>query len=223
MSGRPRVLLACRYPLYRLGIRAALDGAGLTVVGEASTSPETVSGAREHQPDVIVVDSHLRGMQTAQLFSALLEEAPHARTVVLASVTDEHVFAGVEAKVAGYLLRECTAEQLVASIEAAHEGRPVVAADLGPLSVAAYETVRREGTSEQMRRIRALTPREREVLRLLAQGLRNREIAVELYIAENTVKNHVRNILDKLVLGSRVEAAMYALRHDTGQLDPGDA
>lgn len=222
---RPRVLLACRYPLYRLGLRSALEAAGMDVVAEVGTGPGAIEQVTVLRPDVAVVDSHVRGTPLGELFRALRDEAPGTRLLVLLGVTDQHVFAG-SPPVDGYLMRECTAEELVQSIRAVLAGRPVPMPDLGALALAAYESARteeaapEEATARARAQVAALSPREREVLRLLARGLRNRDIAAELYISEYTVKNHVRSILDKLVLGSRVEAATYALRHGVGDPEP---
>ena len=167
-----RVLLVCRYPLYRLGLRAALGGAdAFDEVVDAATGAEALAVAPELEPHVVVVDSNVVGMLLADLLSRL-----------------QH----------------------------------------GPLLLAAYDSMKLTMVShgEPVRepvQQRELTAREREVLALLALGRRNRDIAQELFIAENTVKNHVRNILDKLVLTSRVEAATYALRHGVTAERPGDA
>lgn len=168
-SPAARVLLACSDPIYRLGMRSALERAGAVVVAEAETLADGVRCVGETMPDVVVA-AHLGGMTQGSLVDALRREG--VETAVLL-VPDG-----------------CSPEQLVGLVS-------------GP---------RRRGRRGRSRE-RSLTARERQVLVLLAQGRRNREIADELFIAENTVKNHVRSILDKLVVGSRVEAATYALRH----------
>ncbi len=224
-----RVLLVCRYPLYRLGLRAALGGAdAFDEVVDAATGAEALAVAPGLEPHVVVVDSNVVGMLLADLLLRLQHACPSARVLVLVSVTDEHVFGEGVPPAAGYLLRECTGEELLAAVCAVHAGEPVAAEDLGPLLLAAYDSMKLTMVShgEPVRepvQQRELTAREREVLALLALGRRNRDIAQELFIAENTVKNHVRNILDKLVLTSRVEAATYALRHGVTGERPGDA
>lgn len=197
MGTRPRVVLVCREPIFRLGLRSIVEAAGMTVAGEAADASEAIRLTLDLVPDVLVGATHLRG--TAETFlDELCRSAPHVRSVVLAGPGDGDPVPRAAPVV--HLRRDSSPEEVREAVWAVHrhEGSAV------PVQASA-------DTAETHTRL--LTARERQVLQLVALGRRNRDIGQELGIAENTVKNHVRSILDKLVLDSRVEAATFALRH----------
>ena len=210
------VLLVDDHSVVRQGLRMflALDP-DLEVVGEARDGAEAVRRARELQPDVVLMDLLMPGMDGIEATTAIRREMPDTEVVALTSVLeDDKVYGAIRAGAIGYLLKDTEADELCRAIKAAAAGQ----VQLSPAAAARL-----------MRQVRApeapdeLTPREREVLRLLAEGLANKEIARELSIGEKTVKTHVSNILSKLGVLSRTQAALQAVRMGLVDLDAGAA
>ena len=207
-----RVLLVDDHDLFRTGLRSLLEEQGLQVVGEAENGNAALQLASELAPDVIIMDLKmpgLTGVETTREVSGML---PLTRVVVLTiSADDEDVMNAVMAGACGYLLKDSSIDQLIAGIRAAASGEslisPQIAAKLlqrlraGSADAVAAETIRAE-----------LSERELEVLRLIANGKDNAEIARELFISPKTVKNHISNILMKLQIDNRIQAAVYAVR-----------
>jgi NarL family two-component system response regulator LiaR len=201
----------------------------IQVVGEAADGAEAVELAARFQPDVILLDLVMPVMDGIAATRKIVERCPHSRIIILTSFGEEdRVFPAIRAGAHGYLLKDIKPDDLVQAIRAAYLGRvqlhPEVAQKL--MAAVAESTLpsgggspARQAASAPAVRSRnpdanALTERERDVLRLLAAGLSNREIAGELVIGETTVKSHVSSILNKLHLADRTQAAIYALRHD---------
>jgi len=207
-----RVLLVDDHDLFRTGLRSLLEEQGLQVVGEAESGNAALQLASELAPDVIIMDLKmpgLTGVETTREISGML---PLTRVVVLTiSADDEDVMNAVMAGACGYLLKDSSIDQLIAGIRAAASGEslisPQIAAKLlqrlraRSADTVAAETIRAE-----------LSERELEVLRLIANGKDNAEIARELFISPKTVKNHISNILMKLQIDNRIQAAVYAVR-----------
>jgi DNA-binding NarL/FixJ family response regulator len=206
-----RVLLVEDHALFRRGLRELLETAGLNVVGEAADGVNAVRLARELSPDVVIMDLHMPRMDgidaTSEIASA--EKAPVV-LVLTVSTTDDDVLDAIAAGAAGYLLKDAEADELVASVRAAFEGR----APLSPAAAGAVlKRVREQSVAvEQPEDLLALSERETQILRLVARGHDNTEIAQELYLSPSTVKNHVSSILEKLGVDSRVQAAVRAAR-----------
>jgi len=200
-----RVLIADDHTILREGLRRILqENPALTVVGEATTGEEAVTLALELAPDVVLMDvtmPHLSGIEATRRIRLV---RPETRILMLTvSDRDEDLLGALRAGARGYLLKNAEARQVMDALQRVHAGEAI----LPPALVGRVldELAPPAPTQE------ALSPRETKVLELVAEGLANKEIAVTLSISENTVKTHVRHILDKLGLRSRTEAAAYAV------------
>ncbi len=181
----------------------ALD-ASLEIIGEASNGKEALDSARQLKPDVILMDLLMPVMDGIEATAAIKRELPDTEVIALTSVLeDASVIGAIRAGALGYLLKDTKAEELIQAIKAASEGQ----VQLSPQAAARLMREVRAPESPE-----ALTDRETEVLRLLAQGRSNKEIAHLLTIGEKTVKTHVSSILAKLNVSSRTQAALYAVR-----------
>jgi NarL family two-component system response regulator LiaR len=204
-----RVLIVDDHGVVREGLRAYLDlESDIEVVGEAKDGREAVRQAQELGPDVVLMDLVMPVMDGVEATATIKQQRPGTRIIVLTSfVDDEKVVPAIKAGATSYLLKDVAAVDLVRAIRGAQAGQ----AQLHP-----------EAARRLMQQVRAprkpdaateLTEREQEVLRLLAQGRSNKEIARELVVSERTIKGHVSNILGKLGLQDRTQAALYAVRH----------
>ncbi|MDR7522256.1 MAG: response regulator transcription factor [Armatimonadota bacterium] len=202
-----RVLLADDHALFRRGLASLLANRDdLEVVGEASSGEEAIDRARELMPDVILMDVRMPGEGGLEATRRIKEEMPYVRIVILTvSEDEEDLFAAIKHGAQGYLLKNIDPDDLIACIHQVQRGE-------APLAPAMATKILREFSAAAPRPGPTLTPRERQVLELVARGDANKEIARALQISENTVKNHLRNILEKLHLQNRVQAVMYALR-----------
>jgi two-component system, NarL family, response regulator LiaR len=212
-----RVLIADDHAVVRQGLRTFLDlQADIDVVGEASDGEEAVAAAAEHAPDVILLDLVMPELDGIGALRRLREAAPAARVIVLTSFgEDERLFAALRAGAVGFLLKDVEPPELVRAIRTAHAGQ-------SPLSPAVAARVVEElasGGGAGRSAADELTPRELEVLCLIARGRSNKRIALELGVAEKTVKTHVSHVLAKLGLSDRTQAALYAVRE--GLVSPG--
>ena len=205
------VLLVEDHALFRQGLRELLETAGLTVIGEAADGANGVRLARELRPDVVVMDLRMPGMDGIDATTEIMKaESPAAVLVLTVSTMDDDVLDAIAAGAAGYLLKDAEADEIVAAVRGASAGgaplSPEVAAPL-------LKRVREQGAPVQdPAELPELSARETEILRLVAHGRDNTEIAQELYLSPSTVKNHVSSILDKLGVESRVQAAVRAAR-----------
>ena len=216
MSSRIRILIADDHAIVRKGIRALLTTEpDMEVVGEACDGLEAVGQAQLLKPDVILMDlvmPILDGMEATRRITSL---QPEVRILVLTSfAADDRVFPAVKAGALGYLLKDSGPEELVRAIRQVGRGEPSLEPAIA--SKLLYELA--HPPRQELARD-PLTEREVEVLRLIAQGCSNREIADHLVITELTVRTHVSNILSKLHLASRTQAALYALREGLASLD----
>lgn len=200
--------------LFQAGLTSALGGAGLDVVGEAQDAMTAVAKASQLQPDIVVLDVLMPGISGLDVVDKIILAAPKTKVVLLtSSESGEDLLAAIRSGAMGYIVKTTPLPELVAGIEAVvHGGAVVSPAMLGKLFGTVAQLLRHKDVVSS--RKPALTGREVEVLQFIARGLTSREIGERLYISENTVKNHVRNILDKLGLHSRGEAVMYALREE---------
>jgi NarL family two-component system response regulator LiaR len=221
MTASIRVLIADDHAILRKGIRALLGTEpDIEVVGEAGDGLETVAQARALRPDVILMDLVMPNMDGIEATRLIAAECPEVRILVLTSfAADDKVFPAIKAGALGYLLKDSGPVELVQAIHQVHRGQP----SLEP-AIALKMLQELSHPSEQPPTPDPLSGREMEVLRLLAQGKSNREIAEQLVITELTVRTHVSNILGKLHLASRTQAALYALKEGLASLDdvPGD-
>ena len=212
-----RVLIADDHALFRHGLEQALAGEpDIEVVGEAIDGLDADrAGASSSHPDVVLMDVRMPGRHRRRGGArASAPRGPTSKVVMLTGSDDEEdLFAAVRAGATGYLLKEVSIDEVADAVRAVHRGDGLVAPSMVGEAARASSPCCRAGVEDDERGgAPKLTERELEVLRLVARGMSNKEIAAELVIAENTVKNHVRNILEKLQLRSRTEAAMYAVR-----------
>ncbi len=209
-----RLLIVDDLPLFRVGIGSALAAADFEVVGEATTGQDAVEKARELQPDVVLLDILMPGGSGLEVVDEIISVSPGSKVMLLtASESEEDLLIGVKAGARAYLTKDTPLPDLIAAIDAVAAGGAVLSPTMaGKLLDVTNQLLRHEELLQA--RKPTLTGREIEVLELVAQGNTSREIGDLLFISENTVKNHIRNILDKLGLHSRNEAVLYAVRED---------
>jgi DNA-binding NarL/FixJ family response regulator len=207
-----RVLIVDDHDLFRTGLRNLLEEQGVVIVGEAGTGAEAVRIVRELAPDVVVMDLNMPGMGGVDATRHITEAAPLTRVVMLTiSDEDSDVMDAILAGACGYLLKDASIQDLVAGIRAAARGESLISPH-----IAAKVLQRVRATSAQPEIAEfihsELSDREIEVLKLIANGKDNALIAAELHISPKTVKNHISNILMKLQIDNRIQAAVYAVR-----------
>jgi two-component system NarL family response regulator len=210
--GNVRVLIADDHALFRRGLVMVLEGEdGIEVVAEAEDGEEAVARAEETAPDVVLMDVRMPKMSGIEATRAIAEVVPSARILML-TVSDEEddLYEAVKAGATGYLLKEISIEEVANAIRAVITGQSLISPSMASKLLTEFNNLAK--AAQQKVLAPRLTDRELQVLKLVAQGLSNREVAEQLFISENTVKNHVRNILEKLQLHSRMEAVMYAMR-----------
>jgi NarL family two-component system response regulator LiaR len=216
MSTPIRVLIVDDHEIVRKGIRALLaTKRDIQVVGEAKDGAEAVAQAQTLRPDVILMDLMMPRMNGIQATSEITTRQAEARVLILTSfAADEQVFPAIKAGALGYLLKDSGPQELVQAIRQVFRGEP----SLDP-SIARKVLSELSAPPQKPLTPDPLTQRELEVLRLVAQGKSNKEIAEQLVIADETVHTHVSNILNKLHLASRTQAALYALKEGIASLD----
>ena len=215
-----RVLIADDDDLMRAGLRAVLSSDNtISVLAEAGDGREAVSRTRALRPDVVLMDVRMPSMDGITATREIIAAAPDARILILTTFEDDdYVFGALTAGASGFLLKRTQPEQLIAAIH-------TIAAGESLLSPSVTRTVidrmarQPQPDPASSRRLRLLTPRERDVLELVARGLSNAEIAARLVVEESTVKTHVKRILAKLSLRDRVQAVILA--YETGLIQPG--
>jgi DNA-binding NarL/FixJ family response regulator len=198
--------------LFRRGITMLLGNEpGIDVVGEAGDGLEGTQLALSTAPDVVLLDVRMPKRTGIEACQAIKEGVPSAKILML-TVSDEEadLYEAVKGGASGYLLKDSSIEEVAQAVRVVSEGQSLISPSMAAKLIDEFKQMSRP-EREHVPGLR-LTDRELEVLGLVARGLNNREIAKELFISENTVKNHVRNILEKLQLHSRMEAVMYAVR-----------
>jgi len=220
-----RVLIVDDHALYRRGLLTVLDTEdGIEVVGEAADGVEAVDQAEETLPDVIVMDVSMPKRGGIDACRVIRQRVPSARILMLTSSDDEaNLFEAVRAGANGYLLKDVPPEEVAAGIRGVHQGQSLLSPMMASKLLTEFALISQRDTLPAPTpglELPRLTHRELDILKLVARGRLNREIAAELFISENTVRNHIRNILDKLQMHSRMEAAMYAVRQRL--IDPGE-
>jgi DNA-binding NarL/FixJ family response regulator len=207
-----RVLIVDDHDLFRSGLRNLLEDEGVSIVGEASAGQQALNIVREVAPDVVVMDLNMPGMGGVEATRHISTMAPLTRVVVLTiSDQDNDVIDAILAGACGYLLKDSSIQELIAGIKAASRGESLISPTIASKVL---QRLRASSTQPEIENtIRAeLSEREIEVLKLIANGKDNAMIAGELHISPKTVKNHISNILMKLQIENRIQAAVYAVR-----------
>jgi len=209
-----RIVVADDHEVVRAGFAELLDTRpDFTVVGTASDGAEAVRICHELRPDIVLMDVRMPKRSGIEACTAIKDVVPSAKIIML-TISDEEadLYDAIKAGAMGYLLKEISIDEVAAAIRAVHGGQSLISPSMASKLLSEFASMIKKGDSRQQVPAPKLTDREMEVLRLVAKGLNNRDIAKQLFISENTVKNHVRNILEKLQLHSRMEAVVYAVR-----------
>lgn len=207
-----RVLVVDDQELFRRGLTMLLTAEpGIDVVGQAGDGEEGATLAASVAPDVVLLDIRMPRRTGLEACSAIKQAVPSAKIIML-TVSDEEadLYEAVKSGASGYLLKDSSIEEVAQAVRVVADGQSLISPSMAVKLIDEFKQMSRP-EREQVGGLR-LTERELEVLRLVARGLNNREVAKQLFISENTVKNHVRNILEKLQLHSRMEAVMYAVK-----------
>jgi DNA-binding NarL/FixJ family response regulator len=217
LPGEPiRTMIVDDHALFRRGLEMVLDEEpDIEVVGQASDGAEAVEKAAESLPDVVLMDIRMPRSSGIEACRAMKEAAPSAKIVILTiSDEEEDLFEAIRAGASGYLLKDIPLDEVADTVRAVHGGQSLINPSMAGKLLTEFATLARRDDEERTQELPAprLTEREMQVLKLIARGMNNRDIAKELFISENTVKNHVRNILEKLQIHSRMEAVMVAVR-----------
>ncbi len=211
---RIRILIADDHELFRRGLRMVLeDEEDIDVLGEAGDGKTAVQIVRDEAPDVVVMDVRMPVMSGIDAARQMKEDNPSVKVLMLTISDDEDdLYQAIKAGANGYLLKEISIDEIGNAVRSVHGGQSLISPSMASKLLNEFASmIKKEEEKAQVPTPR-LTPREMEVLTHVAQGMNNREIAKALFISENTVKNHVRNILEKLHLHSRMEAVVYAVR-----------
>src|SRR5215210_5990822 len=209
-----RVLVVDDHALFRRGLQMVLmQEPDIEVVGEASDGAEAVAKASETLPDIVLMDVRMPRRGGIDATTAIKDSVPSAKIIML-TISDEEadLYEAIKAGAMGYLLKEISIEEVAAAIRAVHGGQSLISPSMASKLLTEFASMIKRGDERQNLPTPRLTDREMEVLKLVAKGMNNRDIAKQLFISENTVKNHIRNILEKLQLHSRMEAVVYAVR-----------
>jgi DNA-binding NarL/FixJ family response regulator len=217
-----RVLIADDHPLFRDGLRSLLEARGIDVVAEARNGREAVEQAKRLKPDVALMDLNmpeLGGLDATRLISA---EQPEVKVVVLtASEDDADLFEAIKSGAQGYLFKNLDSAEFFRLLDGVAQGEPALTPGLARKLLGEFARPPAPAATTTPPEAQSLTEREREVLHLLVQGVTsNRDLAQRLVVTENTVKYHLRNILDKLHVQNRAQVVAYAVRH--GMVDAKD-
>jgi two-component system NarL family response regulator len=210
-----RVLIVDDHALFRRGLSIVLAAEDdIQVVGEAGDGSEAVDKAADLLPDIVLMDVRMPKRSGIEACSSVKEVAPSAKIIML-TISDEEadLYNSIKAGATGYLLKEISADKIADAIRAVADGQTQISPSMASKLLTEFKSMHGQTDTQRLAPPK-LTDREINVLKLVATGMNNRDIAKKLFISENTVKNHVRNILDKLQLHSRMEAVVYAMREN---------
>jgi NarL family two-component system response regulator LiaR len=210
MSEKITVLLVDDHAVVRQGVRTFLETqADLSVVGEAGSGKDAVELAAQHVPDVVLMDLIMPDMDGVEATRRVKQVSPRSQVVVLTSYhEDEHIFPALKAGALSYVLKDLSAEELADAVRKAAVGEAVLHPRVASRVIKELQGIR----SDKVNPFTELSERELEVLKLIADGMSNAEMAAKLVLSEKTIKGHVSNILSKLHLADRTQAAVYAWR-----------
>ena len=219
-----RVVIADDQPMVRAGLRSLLDGEdGVVVVGDARDGEEAVACVRRLEPEVVLMDIRMPVMDGLAATRRLVADGARTRVLVLTTFDmDEYVFDALRAGASGFLLKDATAEELLAAVRTIAAGEAVLSPTVTRRVIEAFGSVP-VADAGLAGRLSALSPREVEVLRLLARGRSNAEIARDLFVSDATAKTHVSNVLAKLDLRDRVQAVIFAYESGLLRIGRGSA
>lgn len=212
-----RILLVDDHEVVRLGLQSLLDARkDMRVVAAVGTAEEALEAAHAHHPDVVLMDIRLPGRSGIEATERISRELPETKVIILTSYAeDEMLFAAIRAGAVGYVLKQVGTDDLVRAIEAAARGE----ASLDPaLTQRVFSEIRKSIRQQDASAFSELTEQELRVLALVTEGRTNRQIAQALFLGEGTVRNYVSNILSKLGVSNRAEAAAYAVKHNLRQI-----
>ena len=215
-EGEPiRMMVVDDHPVWRDGIRADLESSGIaTVVAEASDGGQAIELAHEQMPDVVLMDLRLPTVSGVDATRRIVEETPHIKILIVSASGEEaDVLEAVKVGAAGYVLKSESGADVVDAVRRVQHGEPVFTSGLAGLVLSEFRRVATKDAGEP-----GLSPRENEVLVLVAKGYTYREIAQKLFISQKTVQNHVQNILTKLHLRKRYELMRYAIQKGLDRL-----
>jgi RNA polymerase sigma factor (sigma-70 family) len=216
-----KVLIVDDHPLFRDGLRQCLETrGGIRVVAAVGGGDEMWKAIRTHgRPQIVLMDVEMPGEGGIELTKALHEKHPDVRVVMLTAFSDsERVFAALKAGAVGYLLKNVSPDDIRATVERAAAGEPMLSGEIAGRVLREFERERQEERYREQ--LAGLTPREEDILKLLATGESNREIGRRLFISEQTVKNHVASIFKKLQVNDRTKAALLAMKLGFGDKNP---
>ena len=211
---RLRVLVVDDHALFRRGLEMVLGGEpDLELVGEASDGQEAIEKAQETMPDVVLMDVRMPKRSGIEATAQIKDLLPHVKILML-TISDEEadLYEAIKAGATGYLLKEISTDEVATAIRAVADGQSQISPSMAAKLLTEFKSMIQRSDERRLVPAPRLTERVLEVLKLVATGMNNRDIAKELFISENTVKNHVRNILEKLQIHSRMEAVMIAVR-----------
>lgn len=214
---RSRILIVDDHEVVRLGLKSLLEQRpDLEVVADVGTAEEGVAMALAHHPDIVLLDIRLPGKSGIEACEQITSQLPDTKVIILTSYAeDENLFAAIRAGAVGYVLKQVGSDDLIRAIEAAARGE----ASLDPaLTQRVFDQVRESMRSQETSAFSGLTEQELNILSLVADGMTNRAIAKKLFLAEGTVRNHVSNILGKLHVSNRAEAAAFSVKHNLKNL-----
>jgi DNA-binding NarL/FixJ family response regulator len=209
-----RVLVVDDHAVFRRGLQMVLEQEpDITVVGEAGDGAEGVTTAVETLPDIVLLDVRMPRRGGIDACTMIKESVPSAQIIML-TISDEEadLYDAIKAGAIGYLLKDIPIDEVATAVRAVRGGQSYISPSMASKLLTEFASMVRRSDERQQLPPPKLTDREMEVLKLVARGLNNRDIAKQLFISENTVKNHIRNILEKLQLHSRMEAVVYAVR-----------
>jgi DNA-binding NarL/FixJ family response regulator len=218
-SRRPepiRTMIVDDHALFRRGLEMVLEEEpDIELVGQAGDGAEAVERAAEALPDIVLMDIRMPRSSGIEATRAMKAAAPSTKIVIL-TISDEEadLFEAIRAGASGYLLKDIPLDEVADTVRAVHGGQSLINPSMAAKLLTEFAAMAKRDEEDRSEDLSAprLTDREMEVLRLVARGMNNRDIAKDLFISENTVKNHVRNILEKLQIHSRMEAVMVAVR-----------
>jgi two-component system, NarL family, response regulator DevR len=207
-----KILIVDDHEVVRLGLKSMLENyPGFEVVGEAGSAREAIQQVNLHNPDIVLMDIRLPGTSGIDATGEITAKYPKVKVIMLTSYAeDEMLFSAIKAGASGYVLKQVNLEDLVKSIQAVARGE----AALDPaVTQRIFQEVRKAVKEEEASAFSSLSQQEKMVLKLVAEGKTNREIAQKLYLGEGTVRNYVSSILSKLNVSNRAEAAAFAVGH----------